>query len=130
MTTFHNMWNDFACDRLKKRLAPGVKNGGTIFKDLQRRDGLSPAWLGAACAREALRDRPMFVWTAGSNAASCSPGDRAGMWPKGLIWPRQETQTILTMLDLPDRTAPVRLKAKEGRFCQNKMVLFCTSATC
>lgn len=52
-----------------------------------------PARLGTA--REALGGPALFVCTAGSNVASCSPGDWAGMWlsvSSGLIKNDWETR--------------------------------------
>lgn len=70
----------------------------SVCPDLARRGAI---WLGRAPTGPAL-----FVCTAGSNVASCSPGDSPGMWLNALIWPHQKRaqDSLLSPLSEPPPT--------------------------
>lgn len=77
-----NMWLNNSCC---------LKWGVYILGLSEAESGLPvPTWLGATRLGRAPTGLALFVCTAGSNVASCSPGDRPGMWLNGLIWPHQK----------------------------------------
>lgn len=111
-TLFVTNWKSF--------LFPELKMESLYFRTV-RGGRFVPAWLGTArLGSGGPLGLALFVWTAGSNVASCSPGDWPGMWLKvssGLIkrrpWAsllsplskKPKPSTLTSLLDLLDLTA-------------------------
>lgn len=80
MTLFATHWKSFLFLELKME---------SLYFRTVRGGWFVPAWLGTAQPSSGgPLGLALFIWTAGSNVASCSPGDWPGMWLKvssGLI---------------------------------------------
>lgn len=95
---YHNMWNDFVCDLLKKFLVAGVKNGESIFSDRQR-------WVVCPCsawhdlAQEALWDWPyLFVQQAVMWRAAAQETDQECDWRSHLASSKDGRESLYCLL--------------------------------